>query len=180
MHHITAVQMEYSPFILDIEVVGKHGSLLEVAKKHGIAVIVYSPLGQGFLTGRYKTPADFEDKFRGLRPDFVGQAFEKNMAIVRKIEEVTAEVSESRPGVTPAQVSLAWILQQWQYFIPIPGTRTVERAKENMDAAEIMLTDEHLATIREAANTLKVTMGRYPDSFAVLTYADTPELRAQE
>ncbi|PVH97438.1 putative aldo/keto reductase [Periconia macrospinosa] len=174
---IAAVQVEYGPFSLEIEQKEAPGqeSVLETCKQLGVSVVAYSPLGQGFLTGKYRSAADFEDAFRPDRPDFAEGRFEKNLALVKIISQVAKDAGEQGSGsVTNAQVALAWVLRQWEGIVPIPGTRNAERVKENMAAANIALTDEQDSAIREAAQA-REHGGQYADYMAALTQKDTPE-----
>jgi aryl-alcohol dehydrogenase-like predicted oxidoreductase len=175
---IAAVQVEYGPFCLEIERPEAPGqnSVLETCKQLGICVIAYSPLGQGFLTGKYKSAADFQDTFRPGRPDFAEGRFEKNLELVNVINQVAKEVGEQgSKHVTSARVALAWVLRQWEGIVPIPGTRNAERVKENMDAANFTITDEQDRAIRHTAEAREV-VGKYADYLAALGNKDTPEL----
>lgn len=138
--------------------------------------MAYSPLGQGFLTGRFKSPSDFKDPYRPDRPDFAQERFEKNLKLVHSIERVTEDVRKHQgKDITNAQVVLAWVLRQWEGVVPIPGTGSADRVKENMAAARVTLTDEHDIAIRRAAEAREVA-GQYADYMAPLLNKDTPEL----
>ncbi|KAL3899326.1 MAG: hypothetical protein SGCHY_002128 [Lobulomycetales sp.] len=148
VHPIAAVQMEYSPWALDIE----ENGLLDAAKELGVAIIAYSPLGRGFLTGKYKSPQDLpEDDFRRSIPRFSPENFPANLHLARKFQQLAA----ARPPCTPAQLVLAWILKQGDCFIPIPGTTNPARLEENMAAAQIELTDAEDAEIRAMCASVK-------------------------
>lgn len=128
VHPISAVQVEYSPFALEIETNG----VLAAARELGVAVVAFSPLGRGFLTGQYKSLDDFEEgDFRRRVPRFQGENFKKNLELVevlRKIGEGKEVGGKSGPGkgrATPAQVCLAWVLRQGEDFFAIPGTKRV-------------------------------------------------------
>ena len=111
---IQAVQVEYSPFALDIE--HKEIDVLRTCRELGIAIIAYSPLGRGFLTGQLKSPDDFaEGDFRKFAPKYSKENFPKNLELVRKIEALA-----KHKGCTPGQLSLAWLLAQGEDVIPIP------------------------------------------------------------
>jgi aryl-alcohol dehydrogenase-like predicted oxidoreductase len=112
--------MEYSPWTTDIE----RNGLLEAARELNVAIVPYSPLGRRFLTGRYKSPEDFEETdFRRYMPRFQGENFAKNYTLERRL-------LNSQKGVSPAQ--LTWVLAQGDDFIPIPGTRKVNYLLENL------------------------------------------------
>lgn len=115
VHPITALQMEYSPFFLDIE----HASIgvLAAARELGVSIVAFSPLARGFLSGQYKSPADFEETdFRRTVPKFSEENFPKNLELVKRFEEVAV-----RKACTPGQLCLAWLLAQGEDIFPIPG-----------------------------------------------------------
>lgn len=115
VHPITAIQVEYSPFSVDIE--HSQVGLLSTARELGIAVVAYSPLGRGMLTGEIKSPDDFaDDDFRKYLPRFSKENFPKNLALVEKLGIVAAS-----KGVTSGQLTLAWLLAQGDDIFPIPG-----------------------------------------------------------
>jgi aryl-alcohol dehydrogenase-like predicted oxidoreductase len=114
-HPIAAVQLEYSPFALEIE--SEQTPLLKTARELGVAIIAYSPLGRGLLTGKYKGPEDFDaNDARKFFPRFSAENFPKNLVVVDKISEMA-----KKKGATPGQLTLAWIMAQGEDFIPIPG-----------------------------------------------------------
>lgn len=114
VHPITAVQIEYSPFAMDIE--DPQIALLKTCRELGVATIAYSPLGRGFLTGAIKSPADFEEgDFRTYSPRFSEQNFPKNLELVTHLQEIA-----KKKGCTPGQLSLAWLLAQGEDIFPIP------------------------------------------------------------
>lgn len=119
VHPIAAIQMEYSPFALDIE--SEQIGLLKVARELGVAIVAYSPLGRGMLTGQYKSLEDFDEgDVRRAFPRFQPGNFEKNLVIVDKLRELA-----EKKGITSGQLTLAWILAQGGDFIPIPGTKKI-------------------------------------------------------
>jgi aryl-alcohol dehydrogenase-like predicted oxidoreductase len=132
---LTAVQSEYSLWTREnVE------QLLPVQRELGIGTVAYSPLGRGFLTGRFTSPADFEQgDFRSVNPRFAQDAFDANMRIVDVVRQVAAA-----KGVTPAQVALAWVHSRGDDVVAIPGTRRPARLEENVGALEVTLTDEEL------------------------------------
>jgi aryl-alcohol dehydrogenase-like predicted oxidoreductase len=131
-HPMTAVQSEYSLWTRD-----DAEELLPVLRELGIGTVAYSPLGRGFLTGRFSSPADFEQgDFRASNPRFAQEAFEANMAIVDVVKEIAVA-----KGVTPAQIALAWVHSRGDDVVAIPGTRRATRLEENAGALDVTLTD---------------------------------------
>lgn len=115
IHPITAIQVEYSPFSMDIE--QPNIGLLETARELGVAIVAYSPLGRGMLTGQYRSPHDFgEDDLRKHMPRFSDENFSKNLELVAKIESIA-----STKSCTPGQLTLAWLLVQGEDIFPLPG-----------------------------------------------------------
>ncbi|KAF2035480.1 aldo/keto reductase-like protein [Setomelanomma holmii] len=171
VHPITAVQVEYSPFALDIE--SKQIDLRKTCRELGVAVVAYSPLNRGMLAGALKSPDDFEENdFRRNAPRFSKENFPKNLKLV---DEITAIAKKK--GVTPSQLTLAWLLAQGQDIFPIPGTTKLERLKENLGSLDVKLTSDDEKEIRKAAEQAEVVGGRYPESFQKALYADTPALK---
>ena len=114
VHHIDAVQIEYSPFTMDIE--DPAINLLKTCRELGVATIAYSPLGRGFLTGAYTSPDDFEDSdFRKYAPRFSKENFPKNLKLVKELQGMA-----ERKGCTSGQLVLAWLMAQGDDIIPIP------------------------------------------------------------
>jgi aryl-alcohol dehydrogenase-like predicted oxidoreductase len=137
-HPIAALQTEYSLWTRDVE-----EEILPTCRELGIGFVAYSPLGRGFLSGRFRSPEDLdEDDFRRTGPRFQGQALEHNLRLVAKVEELAAE-----KGCTPGQLALAWVLAQGEDIVPIPGTKRRKYLEENLAAADIELTSEDLARI---------------------------------
>ncbi|MGZ8649052.1 MAG: aldo/keto reductase [Solirubrobacteraceae bacterium] len=138
VHPIAALQTEYSLWSRDPE-----EELLATVRELGIAFVAYSPLGRGFLTGRFRRPEDFpDDDFRRFHPRFQGENFELNRALVGEIEKMAAE-----KGCTSAQLALAWVLAQGDDLVPIPGTKRRAYLEENLGAADVELTDDDLVRI---------------------------------
>ncbi|MGI9626313.1 MAG: aldo/keto reductase [Longimicrobiales bacterium] len=155
VHPISALQTEYSLWSRDPEV-----ELLELCAELGIAFVPYSPLGRGFLTGKYKTIDDFaENDYRRFNPRFQGENFGKNLELVERVEALAAE-----KGATPAQLALAWVLAKGDHILPIPGTRKVHRLKENAAAAEIELTAGEVASLDDAVPLGAALGTRYPEA----------------
>jgi aryl-alcohol dehydrogenase-like predicted oxidoreductase len=159
VHPITAVQWEFSLWTRDIE----QNEVLATVRELGIGLVAYSPLGRGFLTGRFARFEDLpEDDSRRLHPRFQGENFAKNLELVREVERLAAE-----RGVTPGQLALAWVLSQGRDIVPIPGTTSARHLEENASAAELDLSDRDVARL-EAIFPVGVTAGqRYPDMSTV-------------
>jgi aryl-alcohol dehydrogenase-like predicted oxidoreductase len=138
VHPITALQTEYSVFAREPE-----AEILPTCRELGIGFVAYSPLGRGFLSGRFHSPEELaEDDFRRTQPRFQGENLEANARIVAKLEEIAGE-----KGITPAQLALAWVLAQGDDIVPIPGTKRRKYLEENAAAADVELSDEDLARI---------------------------------
>ncbi|KAK9470234.1 NADP-dependent oxidoreductase domain-containing protein [Dipodascopsis tothii] len=166
VHPITAVQIEFSPFSTDAETNG----LFEACRELGVAVVAYSPLGRGFLTGAYKSVDDLPvDDWRRTNPRFQGENFAKNLAVVDAIGAIG-----KTKGYTPGQLTLAWIMSKG--FVPIPGTTKINRLDENLGAASVELTADEIKTIDEAVAKAEISGSRYEDAHSSMLYADTPEL----
>ena len=154
VHPITALQTEYSLWSRDVE-----GKILPTCEDLGISFVAYSPLGRGFLTGKYQSPDDFdEDDYRQYSPRFQGENFQKNLDLVNHIEELADE-----KGCTPAQLALAWLLAREDYIVPIPGTKHRKYVEQNAKAVDIELTDEELKKIDEIAPKGVAAGMRYPE-----------------
>lgn len=168
VHHISAVQMEYSPFAMDIE--DSNINVLKTCRELGVAVVAYSPLGRGFLTGSYRSPDDFEEgDFRKRAPRFSKENFPKNLELVDHIGSLA-----KKKGCTSGQLTLAWLMKQGEDIIPIPGTKKLKYLEENMGALDVKLSDDEDKEIREAVEKAEVAGGRYPEGMAVTLFADTP------
>jgi len=138
VHPIAAVQTEYSLFSREPE-----DGLLPVLRELGIALVAYSPLGRGFLGGRFRTVDDLaRDDWRRGNPRFQGEEFARNLSIADRLREVAEEKQ-----CTPAQLALAWLLLRHQEVIPIPGTSSLARLEENIRAADVVLSEEDLNRI---------------------------------
>ena len=142
VHPITALQTEYSLWSRDPE-----DEILPAVRELGIGFVAYSPLGRGFLTGRFKTPEDLPaDDWRRSNPRFQGANFQKNLDLVSRVEQLARE-----KGCTPAQLALAWLLARGSDIVPIPGTKQRARLEENAAAAQIKLTGAELRRIEGVA-----------------------------
>jgi aryl-alcohol dehydrogenase-like predicted oxidoreductase len=140
VHPITAVQTELSLWSRDAE-----ADVIPTVRELGIGYVAYSPLGRGFLSGRFKSPSDFpEDDFRKNHPRFQGENFQKNLDLVREVEKMAEE-----KGCTTAQLALAWVLAQGQDIVPIPGTKHIRYLDENIGALEVKLTADDLKRLDE-------------------------------
>ncbi|MCW3024744.1 MAG: aldo/keto reductase, partial [Solirubrobacterales bacterium] len=116
VHPITAVQTEYSLWTRDVE-----DEVLPTLKELGVGLVAYSPLGRGFLSGRFSSPDELDEgDFRRYGPRFTGENLEQNLKLAERVRELAEE-----KGVTPAQLALAWVLHRWEHIVPIPGTTKV-------------------------------------------------------
>jgi aryl-alcohol dehydrogenase-like predicted oxidoreductase len=139
---ISALQTEYSLWTRDPE-----DEILPLCRKLGIGFVAYSPLGRGFLTGRFRTFEDLpEDDYRRNSPRFQGQNFQRNLDLVERVEEIAR-----RKQCTPAQLALAWLLAQGEDIVPIPGTKQRRYLEENVGALDVELTRADLEEIEEVA-----------------------------
>jgi aryl-alcohol dehydrogenase-like predicted oxidoreductase len=153
-HPISALQTEYSLWTRDPE-----AELLPTVRELGIGFVPYSPLGRGFLTGRFATDADFnEGDFRRQHPRFQGENFAANQAIVDRLRAVARD-----KNLTPAQLALAWVLARGDEIVPIPGTTTRKHLSENLAAADIVLDAEDLARLEAAVPPGAARGDRYPE-----------------
>jgi aryl-alcohol dehydrogenase-like predicted oxidoreductase len=141
-HPITALQTEYSLWTRDPE-----DDVLPLCRELGIGFVAYSPLGRGFLTGRFRTFEDLpQDDYRRNSPRFQGENFQRNLDLVARVEQIAR-----RKKCTPAQLALAWLLAQGEDIVPIPGTKQRRYLEENVGALDIELTAGDLEEIEEVA-----------------------------
>ncbi|MGE5180503.1 MAG: aldo/keto reductase [Acidobacteriota bacterium] len=153
VHPITALQTEYSLWTRDPE-----DGVLAACRELGIGFVAYSPLGRGFLTGRFKSPADFAaDDFRRFNPRFQGDNFAKNLQLVAHVTELA-----KHKGCTPGQLALAWVLARGHDIVPIPGTKRRAYLEENVAATQLVLSAAELAAIDEVAPKGVAAGDRYP------------------
>jgi aryl-alcohol dehydrogenase-like predicted oxidoreductase len=137
-HPVTALQNEYSLWTRDPEQGPR-----QACERLGIALVPYSPLGRGFLTGSIKSADDFEaDDYRRTSPRFQGENFAKNLSLVEQVKKIAKD-----KNCTPAQLALAWVLSRGEFVVPIPGTRRVATLEENIGALEVNLSAVELAQI---------------------------------
>ena len=154
VHPISALQTEYSLWSREPE-----DEILPTVRELGIGFVAYSPLGRGFLTGRFKSIDDLEpNDYRRYAPRFKGENFARNLDLVKRIEELARE-----RDVTPSQLALAWVLHRGDDIVPIPGTKHVRYLEENVRALEIELTESDLQRIDEVAPKGVAAGDRYPD-----------------
>lgn len=150
---LTAIQSEYSMWWRRPE-----EELLPTLEELGIGFVPFSPLGKGFLTGRFDKHSKFDSSdFRNVVPRFKSENLDANQVLVNLIKAVATE-----KNATPAQIALAWLLAQKPWIVPIPGTRKLERLVENLGAASIKLTTEELRDINSALSEITVAGDRYP------------------
>ncbi len=159
VHPITALQSEYSLWTRDPE-----DEVLPASRELGIGFVPYSPLGRGFLTGKIQKPEDLpEDDYRRTTPRFQGDNFQRNLDLVKRVEEIARE-----KRCIPAQLALAWVLAQGNDIVPIPGTKRRKYLQENVGALNVLLTNEDLARIEEAAPKNAFAGSRYPEEMMKL------------
>lgn len=171
--HIDAVQVEYSAFVTDIE--EKNGTnLLAIARELGVAVIAYSPLGRGILTGAYSkkdsVSAEGDQRTEMEFPMFAEENLEANVKLVGKLRDIA-----DRKNCTLAQLAIAWLLKQGDYIIPIPGTKKIRYLEENWASLRVELTDEEEAEMRKLIKDTGVAGGRLPDWAGEGHLSDTRE-----
>jgi aryl-alcohol dehydrogenase-like predicted oxidoreductase len=159
VHPIAALQSEYSLWSRDIE-----AQVLGTCRELGIALVPYSPLGRGFLTGRFRSIDDFAaDDQRRTQPRFQGENFARNLELVEHVKTLAA-----KKGCTAAQLALAWVLAQGPDIIPIPGTRRIANFDENLGALDVKLTAAELAEIERVFPASAVAGTRYPEQMMAL------------
>ena len=158
-HPIAALQTEYSLWTRDPET-----EILATCRELGIGFVAYSPLGRGFLTGQFQKFEDFAaNDYRRHSPRFQGENFQKNLDLVRRVEEIARE-----KGCRPSQLALAWVLVQGNDIVPIPGTKRRKYLEENVGAIELKLTNEDLRRIDEVFPPEAALGGRYPEHMMAL------------
>src|SRR5207248_9584290 len=153
VHPITAVQTEYSLWTRDVE-----DEILPTLEELGIALVAYSPLGRGFLSGRFTSPDQLdEDDYRRHGPRFIGENLKANLELAARVRELAHE-----RHVTPGQLALAWVLHRGPQIVPIPGTKPVAYLEENLAAADVVLS---AAEVEMIAGALPPAAGdRYPEA----------------
>jgi aryl-alcohol dehydrogenase-like predicted oxidoreductase len=158
VHPISAVQVEYSPFALDIE--DPKIALLNTCRELGVSIVAYSPLSRGFLSGTIKSRDDIKGDYRFFWPRFSEENFDKNIVLVDRIKAIA-----DRRNITLGQATLSFLLAQGPDIIPIPGTKRVQVLQENLAALRIELSEDEIDGIREAAVGAVPAGDRYPDVF---------------
>jgi len=160
VHPITALQTEYSLWTRDPE-----AEVLPTVRELGIGFVAYSPLGRGFLTGRFTSPDDFEEgDFRANHPRFQGENFQRNLELVERVKAIARE-----KRCAPGQLALAWALSRGDDIVPIPGTKQVRYVEENARARDVELTDEDLARLDDVAPVGAAAGERYADMSSIDT-----------
>ena len=155
VHPITALQSEYSLWTRDPE-----DGVLAACRSLGVGFVAYSPLGRGFLTGQIKKFEDFEaGDYRRMAPRFQGENFQKNLDLVRRIEELARA-----KNCNASQLALAWVLAQGSDIVPIPGTKRIRYLEENLKSLEIELSPQDLQAIAEVAPKNVASGLRYPEA----------------
>jgi aryl-alcohol dehydrogenase-like predicted oxidoreductase len=153
VHPITALQTEHSLWTRDVE-----AEILPTLDELGIALVAYSPLGRGFLSGRFTSTDELDESdYRRHGPRFTGENLRQNLVLAGRVRELASE-----RGVTPGQLAIAWVLHSGEHVVPIPGTKRVAYLEENLAAAEIELNDAEIAEI--AAAIPSPAGSRYPES----------------
>ena len=153
VHPISALQTEYSLWTRDVE-----QEILPTIRELGIGFVAYSPLGRGFLSGRFQRPEDIpEGDFRRNNPRFQGENFRRNLELVERVKAIATEKK-----VTPSQLALAWVMSRGDDVVPIPGTKRRRYLEENVGAARVRLTPDDLRRIEAAAPPGAAVGERYP------------------
>lgn len=162
VHPITALQTEYSLWTRDPE-----DEILATCRELGIGFVAYSPLGRGFLTGQFRKFEDLSaDDYRRFSPRFQGENFQKNLDLVKKVEEIARE-----KGCQPAQLALAWVMAQGNDIVPIPGTKRRKYLEENAAAAGLTLTEQDLRGLNAVFPSGAAAGQRYPEHMMNLVNA---------
>lgn len=160
VHPISALQSEYSLWSRDQE----ENGCLAACQRLGIAFVPYSPLGRGFLTGALKSPDDFAaDDFRRSNPRFQGENFQRNLQLVKQVQQLAADKQ-----VSAGQLALAWVLAQGDYLIPIPGTKQRRYLEENVAALQIRLSAAELASLEGIFSPQATAGPRYTEEVMAL------------
>jgi aryl-alcohol dehydrogenase-like predicted oxidoreductase len=162
VHPITALQTEYSLWTRDPE-----DEILATCRELGIGFVAYSPLGRGFLTGQFRKFEDLRaDDYRRFSPRFQGENFQKNLDLVKRVEEIARE-----KGCRPSQLALAWVMAQGNDIVPIPGTKRRKYLEENAAAADLKLTEHDLRRLNEVFPSGAAAGPRYPEHMMNLVNA---------
>ncbi len=157
VHPVTAVQSEYSLWTREIE-----QDVVPTLEQLGIGLVAYSPLGRGFLTGRFSSPEELDEgDFRRQGPRFTGENLRHNLKLAELVKETAAELE-----ITPSQLALAWVLARGEHIVPIPGTKRVAYLEQNVAAAEVSLDRDK---VREIADALPPVAGERYDQEGMRT-----------
>lgn len=157
---VTAVQNEYSLWWRRPE-----EAMIPTLEELGIGLVPYSPLGKGYLAGAFNESTKFDGSdFRSILPRFTPEALAANKSLLELLQDTA-----SRKGTTPAQIALAWILEQKPWIVPIPGTTKITRLEENLGAASLELSAAEWREINEAASEINLQGGRYPEELEKMT-----------
>jgi aryl-alcohol dehydrogenase-like predicted oxidoreductase len=160
VHPLTAVQSEYSMWWRRPQ-----EELIPALENLGIGFVPFSPLGKGFLTGKFDKHTTFESSdFRNIVPRFTPENLDANQVLVDMIKKVAAE-----KNATPAQIALSWLLAQKPWIVPIPGTTKLDRLNENMAAADLELSNRELLDLNDAISKIEVMGDRYPEALEKMT-----------
>ncbi|KAK9803364.1 hypothetical protein WJX73_009039 [Symbiochloris irregularis] len=158
VHPITAVQLEWSLWSREVE-----EEIIPTCRELGIGIVAYSPLGRGFLTGKYTDLSQFaEGDFRLTLPRFQQENLQKNLSVMEKVSELA-----KAKGCTPAQLALAWLHHQGKDVFPIPGTKHIKYLEDNVAAFNIKLSPQELKTLEEAVPASKVIGDRYGNMLGI-------------
>lgn len=150
---VTAIQSEYSMWWREPE-----KELFSLVEELNIGFVPFSPLGKGYLTGRFDKNSTFgKDDFRSIVPRFAKENLEANQKFVDYVKDLAV-----RKGISPAQLALSWVLAQKPYIAPIPGTRKIESLEENLKASDVLLTYEEVEQINTEISEIEISGGRYP------------------
>jgi aryl-alcohol dehydrogenase-like predicted oxidoreductase len=153
VHPITAVQTEYSLWTRDVE-----AEILPTLEELGIALVAYSPLGRGFLSGRFSSTDELEQgDYRRHGPRFTGENLTQNLVLAERVRELATE-----RGITPGQLALAWVLSRCKHVVPIPGTKRIRYLEENLAAADVELSEADAQAIADAVPA--AAGDRYPEA----------------
>ena len=173
VHPITVVQIEYSPFSLDIE--RDDIGVLKTCRELGIGIVCYSPLGRGVLTGQIKSPDDLEaNDLRRMLPRFSKENLPKNLELVETLTTIG-----KRKNCTTGQLTLAWILAQGSDFVLIPGTSKVKNLEENVAATKAKLSKGEVQEIRSVCEKANIVGGRYPETLSSALYGNSAPQKMQ-
>ena len=169
IHPIAAVQIELSPFAIDI----MHNGLLDTCRELGVAVIAYSPFSRGFLTGKLHSPDDFDESDRRrVLPRFSKENFDKNLDIVQRIKDLAV-----KKGCSVGQLTLAWVSALDERIIAIPGTTKTKNLDENLASLSVELSEEELEAMNKVVFAADIQGDRHPQSMMPYLYVDTAPLK---